>query len=186
MRRVRRHCYNSTVRLSLTNQPSGHTLAGVMRSAIGAIYDDVPLIRGCIFALLLFCALASACVCVAQIMGIPPSASSNQQSETKVLSLDDVVRMSKAGLSDDIIVQQIRKRPQPFDLTPDQLIELKSAHVSDSVIRAMTESAATQKTAPAGIMLPKHCRGIDPQLLQKARRRRPRSSISRWFSVRQR
>jgi hypothetical protein len=64
------------------------------------------------------------------------------------VSLDDVIRMSRAGLSDDIIIQQVRKRYQPFDLSPDQLIQLKTAHVSDRVIQAMSEAPSAGAPAP--------------------------------------
>ena len=49
-----------------------------------------------------------------------------------------MIKLSKAGLSDDVIIAQIKKRPQPFDLTPDQLLQLKAARVNDRVIEAMT------------------------------------------------
>jgi hypothetical protein len=68
------------------------------------------------------------------------------------LAIDDVIKMSKAGLGDGIIVQQIRKNGQAFDLTPDQLIQLKSAAVSDRVISAMMDPSkpdAPALTVPA-------------------------------------
>lgn len=69
------------------------------------------------------------------------------------LAIDDVIKMSKAGLGDAIIVQQIRKNGQAFDLTPDQLIQLKTAAVSDRVITAMMDPSkpdAPVLTVPAG------------------------------------
>jgi hypothetical protein len=68
------------------------------------------------------------------------------------MSVDDVIKLSKAGLSDDLIIQQIKKKGQRFDLSTDQLLQLKAAHVSERVIQAMidpTKVAApisTQKT----------------------------------------
>ena len=32
------------------------------------------------------------------------------------LNVEDVIKMSKAGLSDDIIIQQLKKKPRAFDL----------------------------------------------------------------------
>lgn len=81
------------------------------------------------------------------------------------LSADDVIKMSKAGLGDGIIVQQIRKNGQAFDLTPDQLIQLKLAAVSDRVIAAMMDPskpdapALTVPTAAASTQA-----AIDPSL----------------------
>jgi hypothetical protein len=51
--------------------------------------------------------------------------------------VDDVIRMSRAGVSDDAIVafvQTLRDRPA---VTADEVIAMKGAGVSDAVIRAM-------------------------------------------------
>jgi hypothetical protein len=50
---------------------------------------------------------------------------------------DDIIRMAKAGLGDDVIVQTIQLKPGHYDTTPDDLIALKTAGVSDRVIAAM-------------------------------------------------
>lgn len=55
------------------------------------------------------------------------------------LTVQDIVKMSKAGLDDEVIVQQIKKNGQAFDLTTDQLIELKSNSVSNRVIQVMQD-----------------------------------------------
>jgi hypothetical protein len=65
------------------------------------------------------------------------------------MTVEDVIKLSKAGLSDDVIIAQIKKRPQAFDLSTDQLIQLKAAHVSDRVIEAMTESQSANEKAPS-------------------------------------
>ena len=87
------------------------------------------------------CGLASA-----QSKVIEFSATTNSQS--KVMSVDDVIKLSKAGITDDVIIVQIKKRPQPFELSTDQLIQLKSAHVSDRVIEAMTDSHLDHDKTP--------------------------------------
>jgi hypothetical protein len=58
------------------------------------------------------------------------------------MTVEDVVRLSKAGVSEEIILAQIREKHQSFDLTTDQLIELKSASVGERVIRVMMETPA--------------------------------------------
>jgi hypothetical protein len=60
----------------------------------------------------------------------------------KTLSVDDVIKLSKAGLSDDTIIEKIRKSGQAFDLSPDQMIQLKGAGVSDKVMQAMINPTA--------------------------------------------
>jgi hypothetical protein len=81
------------------------------------------------------------------------------------LTVDDVIKMSKAGLADGIIVQEIRKNGQAFDLNPDQLIQLKTAAVSDRVITVMMDPSkpdAPALAAPAAAASTQAA--IDPSL----------------------
>ena len=54
------------------------------------------------------------------------------------VTINQVIQMVTAKLADDIIITTIRNSTSKFDLTPDALIKLKTAGVSDAVIRAMT------------------------------------------------
>jgi hypothetical protein len=51
--------------------------------------------------------------------------------EPKGMTVQDVIKLSKAGLSDDVIIEQLKTRNQRFDLSTDQLIQLKTAKVSE-------------------------------------------------------
>lgn len=66
---------------------------------------------------------------------------------------DSVIKMAKAGLSDDVIVGSINGQPGQYKTSADDLIALKSAGVSDKVIAAMISKAsgggATAPTAAA-------------------------------------
>ena len=55
---------------------------------------------------------------------------------------DSVVRMTRAGLDETIILQTIQAQPAHYDLAPDNLIALKEAGVSGAVIAAMQAKAA--------------------------------------------
>ena len=82
----------------------------------------------------------------------PDSATAPQSKDPQVkglLSVNDVIKLSQAGLSDDVIIAQIRKRPQPFELSTDQLIQLKTAHVSNRVINVMIETKSVEAEANA-------------------------------------
>lgn len=70
------------------------------------------------------------------------------------ITFTDVIRLSQAGLSDNTIIAKVKMRPQPFDLSTEQLIQLKSAHVSDLVIQAMTEPSATGVQSASGKSAP--------------------------------
>jgi hypothetical protein len=55
------------------------------------------------------------------------------------LTIDQIIQMVGAKLPDDVIIMTIRKSGSKFDLTPDALIKLKTAGVSDAVLRAMMQ-----------------------------------------------
>ena len=76
--------------------------------------------------LALVVAVCVACVAIPSGQGAPP------------MTNQDVVKMVAAGLAEDVIVTAIRQAPsRTFDLTPTGLIDLKLAHVSDPIVRAM-------------------------------------------------
>jgi hypothetical protein len=65
------------------------------------------------------------------------------------ITVADIIQMSHAGLSDEVIIQQMKIRHAHFGLTPQQLIDLKFDSVSNPVIQAMegkTEPAAVPPT----------------------------------------
>src|SRR5262245_19688248 len=66
---------------------------------------------------------------------------------------ETVIKMVKAGLSEDIVLGSIKNQPPGFSVEPDDLIALKKAGVSDKVVAAMLERAmaapAARPAAPA-------------------------------------
>lgn len=59
------------------------------------------------------------------------------QENRRVLSNSDVMNMAKSGMSDRTIVLAIQQTPTKFDTTPEALIALKKAGISDEVLNAM-------------------------------------------------
>jgi hypothetical protein len=55
------------------------------------------------------------------------------------MTFADIVRLSKRGISDDIIIRQMDITNARFRLSVDDILELNSQGVSDNVIRAMQE-----------------------------------------------
>lgn len=85
----------------------------------------------------------SGCFSLAQSHALPPPVNG--------ISFSEVIRLSQAGLSDDTIIAQIKRRPSPFSLSLDQVLQLKDAHVSNAVIEAMMRSGdhpANEAQAP--------------------------------------
>ncbi len=71
----------------------------------------------------------------------------------KVLSNEAIVKMTHADLGDDLILQAIRVQPGDYRTGPDDLVALKNAGVSQSLISAMLahSSGLQQHPAPAPV-----------------------------------
>ncbi len=68
----------------------------------------------------------------------------------QALNNNSVIKMVRAGLSDDVIVATINANAGSYDTSPDALIALKQAGVSDKVIAAIVgRGAGSASAAPA-------------------------------------
>jgi hypothetical protein len=80
----------------------------------------------------------------------------------QALNNDTVVKMIKAGLSDDVIVTTINASAGTYDTSPNGLIALKQSGASDKVISAIVAKAAPgAPSAPAASAQPPLPPGID-------------------------
>jgi hypothetical protein len=67
----------------------------------------------------------------------------------EALTNASIVKMTKAGLGEGLIVSMVQNQPGHYDLTPDTLTSLKSQGVSEKVLAAMAAKNAAP-AAPAG------------------------------------
>lgn len=72
----------------------------------------------------------------------------------QVLNNDAVVKLVKAGLSEDLIVTTISSTPGSYDTSADGLIALKGAGCSDKVVAAIVARAAGPAPAPVAAIAP--------------------------------
>jgi hypothetical protein len=76
----------------------------------------------------------------------------NQQAAAMAVTNYDLLQMSQAGLSDDVIISTMRSRGARIDLSPQALIALKQQGVSDRVVVAAQQmGAAPGYIPPAGV-----------------------------------
>lgn len=68
----------------------------------------------------------------------------------ELLNNDSVIKMVKAGISDDLVVSTIKSKPGKYDSTVNGIIALKSAGVSDNVVAAIVARDMASEPAPAG------------------------------------
>jgi hypothetical protein len=73
---------------------------------------------------------------------------------------DAVIKLVKAGLSEDLIVSSINSQPGTYDTSADGLIALKSAGVTDKVLAAIVSKGV----APAPVAAPVAAPGAAPGL----------------------
>ncbi len=70
------------------------------------------------------------------------------------LNNDAIIKLAKAGLSDDLIVSTINSQAGTYDTSTDGLIALKAAGVSDKVVAAIVAKAAAPAPAAASTLAP--------------------------------
>ena len=55
------------------------------------------------------------------------------------LTVEEVVQLNKEGFSEEVIITKIRKNGKAFDLSTDELVELRKIGVSDNVIKFLLD-----------------------------------------------
>jgi hypothetical protein len=67
----------------------------------------------------------------------------------QVMDNDSVIKLVKAGLSDDLIITTINASPGKYDTSADGLIALKGGGASDKVVSAIIAKASSPASAPS-------------------------------------
>lgn len=70
--------------------------------------------------------------------------------QDEVMTNDEVISLTKAGLAGSVIIGKIRTSKSNFDMSTDALIKLKQSGVGDDVVGAMLE-AKSGRAAGAGV-----------------------------------
>jgi hypothetical protein len=71
------------------------------------------------------------------------------------LAIEDVIQMSKAGVSDELIIARVKRNAKAFDFNTAEIVELRKSGVSETVIKYLVDpslpySPPTPVVAPAG------------------------------------
>ena len=84
--------------------------------------------------------LAAIVAGVMATVSLPSGYAAQPAGEEPPLSNNDVVKLSKLGLGDDVVIAKIKQAPEVnFDVTTDGLVLLKKSGVSGAVISAMLD-----------------------------------------------
>ena len=91
------------------------------------------------------------------VMTLCLAAFSAVSAQDEVMTNDEVISLTKAGLAGSVIIGKIRTSRSDFDMSTDALIKLKQSGVSDEVVGAMLEAksgraagSGTSSAAPVG------------------------------------
>lgn len=79
----------------------------------------------------------------------PPPAAVSKKAEPDVLTNAAVVRLTKAGLSEEVIVSMVNGQPGQYSVGADSIIALKESGVSEKVIAAMLSKTTVTPSQPA-------------------------------------
>ena len=88
-------------------------------------------------------------------------------------AIQDVIAMTSAGISDDVIIAHMQTNGLPGPLEAGDLIALKQQGVSDNVIRAMQQGPAIRSIAPAAYYEPAPAVILEPAVPFPLRRLPP-------------
>jgi hypothetical protein len=67
---------------------------------------------------------------------------------TPPLSVEEVVKLSQNGLPEELIITKIKKNARAFDLSTEELLELKKSGVSDNVVRYLLDPSQPYAPPP--------------------------------------
>jgi hypothetical protein len=70
------------------------------------------------------------------------------RSGSSPLSVEEVVKLSQGGLSEELIITRIKKNGKPFDLSTDEILELKKLGVSDTVVKFLLDPSQPYAPPP--------------------------------------
>jgi hypothetical protein len=78
------------------------------------------------------------------------------------LTIDGIVSMVQAGLSEDVVIARLRKEDKAFDLSPEDMIKLKNAGVGNDTLKVMMDPKVELKPPPPLTPAPKPVVPITP------------------------
>lgn len=83
------------------------------------------------------------------VISQPQAQQAKPQPPANELTVEQVVQLVQAGLSEDLVIAKIRKNGKAFNLSTEQLLQLKKSGASDNIIRLLMDPQAQPVAAPA-------------------------------------
>jgi hypothetical protein len=77
---------------------------------------------------------------------VPPPAPAPVSAPAPSRPYQDILKLKQAGLTDEFILNKVRTENVPYQLTTSEIVELRSAGVSEAVLQAMMRSGQPPST----------------------------------------
>lgn len=76
-------------------------------------------------------------------------ASQPEQKSADANGVDTIIALVKANMSEALVLKTIQRQNKTYDLTPDDLVKLQKAGVSETIINAMLDPSTAANPAPS-------------------------------------
>ena len=80
--------------------------------------------------------------------GSATSAPQAEQKSADANGVDTIIELVKAKVSEALVLKTIQRQNKPYDLTPDDLVKLQKAGVSETIVNAMLDPSAASAASP--------------------------------------
>ena len=77
-----------------------------------------------------------------------------EQKSADANGVDTIISLVKANMSEALVLKTIQRQNKAYDLTPDDLVKLQKAGVSETIINAMLDPSAAPAASPAPAAAP--------------------------------
>ena len=77
-----------------------------------------------------------------------------EQKSADANGVDTIISLVKANMSEALVLKTIQRQNKAYDLTPDDLVKLQKAGVSETIINAMLDPSAASAANPAPAAAP--------------------------------
>jgi hypothetical protein len=89
-----------------------------------------------------------ACVVLAAVSAL--GAQESQKATPGSLTIEEVIQLSKTGVSDELIVARVKRNAKAFDLNTDEIVALRGSGVSETVIKYLLDPTLSYSPPPLG------------------------------------
>ena len=98
--------------------------------------------------------LASVTAVFAAPQTTAPSPRADQQSTNATNGVDSIIALVQANMSEALVLKTIQRQNKAYDLTPDDLLKLQKAGVSERIINAMLDPSTASSANPTPAAVP--------------------------------